>query len=146
MISAVEAVPTAISNSEVLSISVEKERDRPATLRHRAHEPRALSSIVTRTEAKTDAIVDVLPFLPGPPSFVREHHQLGLHLHVDRSNRHACFLPAPRKVTFWIEQSLPLPLSDVYAPTGFNEVFPALRRLEKANEAELERLKALGIL
>ncbi len=39
------------------------------------------------------------------PSFVREHHQLGLHLHVDRSNRHACFLPAPRKVTFRIEQS-----------------------------------------
>src|SRR5713101_1696331 len=33
-----------------------------------------------------------------------------------------------RKVTFWIEQSLPLPLSDVYAPTGFNEVFPALPR------------------
>src|SRR5216684_3300654 len=100
-------------------------RDRPATLRHRAYEPRAPSSIVTRTEAKTDALVDVLPFSPGPPSFVREHHQLGLHLHVDRSNRHACFLPAPRKVTFRIEQSLPLPLSDVYAPTGFNEVFPA---------------------
>src|SRR5216684_5113573 len=112
MISAVEAVPTAISNSEVLSISVEKERDRPAPLRHRAHEPRALSSIVTRTEAKTDALVDVLPFPPGLPSLVCEHHQLGLHLHVDRSNRHACFLPAPRKVTFWIEQSPPLPLSD----------------------------------
>ncbi len=81
--------------------------------RRLAYEPRALSAIATRTEAKTDAIVDVLPFPPGAPSFVREHHQLGLHLHVDRSNRHACFLPAPRKVTFRIEQSPPLPLSDV---------------------------------
>src|SRR5216684_7729390 len=44
-------------------------RDRPATLRHRAYEPRALSSIVTRTEAKPDALVDVLPFPPGPPHF-----------------------------------------------------------------------------
>ncbi len=80
MISAVEAVPTAISNSEVLSISVEKERDRPATLRHRAHEPRALSSIVTRTEAKTDALVDVLPFPPGAP-----HFHLGPRSSRDRS-------------------------------------------------------------
>src|SRR5216684_3506146 len=51
-------------------------RDRPATLRHRAYEPRALSSIATRTEAKTDVLVDVLPFPPGPPHF---------HLGADRA-------------------------------------------------------------